>query len=89
MVALYPNPHIEIARLTRLLGDDAYLSQFAMAGTEIRLRGQSADAASVMQLLTDQPEYANVSAPQAIRRVGNSGLEQFFLNMTLRAGADQ
>lgn len=83
IVELHPSPHFELARLTRLLEDDVYIVQFAMDGREIRLRGRAADAASVMQLLTDQPYYAEVTAPQAIVKVGNSGMEQFSLNITL------
>lgn len=83
VVALYPNPHYEIARLTRLLADDAFIVQFSMDGREMRLRGRATDAASVMQKLTDEPAYAEVTAPQAIVKVGNSGLEQFSLNITL------
>ena len=83
----YPNPHYEIARLTQLLGDDAHVLQFAMNGREIRLRGQAVDAASVMQKLTDEDAYAEVRAPQAIVKVGNSGLEQFSLNIILHSGA--
>jgi len=80
VVALYPNPHAELARLTRLLGDDTSISSFAMAGPDIRLRGKAADAASVMQQLTDEPGYRDVVAPQAISRV-TDGQEQFYLNL--------
>jgi hypothetical protein len=83
LVDLYPNPHYEIARLTQLLGDDAHIVQFAMSGREIRLRGRAMDAASVMQKLTNEPAYVEVTAPQAIVKVGNSGLEQFSLNISL------
>jgi hypothetical protein len=86
IVGLYPNPHYEIARLTQLLDDDAHIVQFAMSGREIRLRGRAADAASVMQKLTDEPAYAEVTAPQAIVKVGNTGLEQFSLNINLNEG---
>jgi hypothetical protein len=83
VVALYPNPHAELARLTRLLGDDTSISSFAMAGPDIRLRGKAGNAAQVMQLLTDEPGYRDVVAPQAISRVAD-GQEQFYLNF--RAG---
>lgn len=86
ILALHPNPHLEIARLTALLDDDASIVQFAMNGNEIRLRGRAVDASSVMQVLTDEPAYGEVSAPQAIVKVGNTGLEQFSLNITLREG---
>jgi hypothetical protein len=85
VVALYPNPHAELARLTRLLGDETSISSFSMAGPEIRLRGKAGDAALVMQQLTDEPGYRDVVAPQAISRVAD-GQEQFYLN--IRAGEE-
>ncbi len=36
-----------------------------------------------MRRLTDEKSYANVSAPQAITRLGNSGLEQFYLDIEI------
>jgi hypothetical protein len=84
----YPQAHRELARLTRLLGDEAYVVHFAMTGREIRLRGRATDAAAVMQQLTDEPAYAAVTAPQAITRIGDSGLEQFYINIEL-AGEDE
>ena len=87
IIASYPNPHLEIARLTALLGDEVFINQFSMDGREIRLRGQAVDAASVMQILNDDPAYAEVTAPQAIVKLGNTGLEQFSLNIALRNGA--
>jgi hypothetical protein len=86
-IDIYPNPHYEIARLTQLLGDDAHIVQFAMSGREIRLRGRARDAAAVMQKLTKESAYAEVTAPQAIVKVGDSGLEQFSLNINLADGA--
>ncbi|MEE4144976.1 MAG: hypothetical protein V2I26_09260 [Halieaceae bacterium] len=80
VVARYPNPHAEIARLTRLLGDETSVSSFSMAGQDIRLRGRAADAALVMQQLTDEAGYGEVQAPQAFSRVSD-GQEQFYLNI--------
>ncbi|RLA43452.1 MAG: general secretion pathway protein GspL, partial [Gammaproteobacteria bacterium] len=87
IIARYPNPHHEIARLTALLEDGASVAQFSMNGREIRLRGRAQDAAAVMQKLTDEPTYSEVLAPTAIVKVGNTGLEQFSLNITLGDGA--
>jgi hypothetical protein len=83
----YPNPHVQLARLTELLGDDAFVAHFAMRGREIRLRGQSSDAAVVMETLAETPGYATVTAPQAITAVGNTGLEQFHLDIELDSQA--
>ena len=84
IVATYPNPHVEIARLTALLDDGTSISQFSMNGPNIRLRGRATNAASVMQLLTDEAAYREVTAPQAIVKVAGTGLEQFSLNIALR-----
>jgi hypothetical protein len=88
----YPNPHVEIARMTRSLDDSAFLTHFSMRGAEVRVRGQAEDAARVMQTLAEHPAYASVSAPQAITAVGRTEMEQFYLDLQLRprepAGAE-
>jgi general secretion pathway protein L len=84
IAAKYPNPHLEIGRLTHLLEDDESIEQFAMNGLEMDLRGRAADAASVMQRLTDQPDYVEVSAPRAFVRMKGTQIEQFYLNIRLR-----
>ena len=83
MVTEYPSPHVELARLTRLLDDDAWLMSFSMQGRNIRIQGRAADATSIMQRLTDTDAYAQVSAPQAIRKLGNSDTELFYLDIAL------
>jgi hypothetical protein len=86
IVATYPNPHVELSRLTHLLADGEYIEQFSMKGLDISLRGRAPDAASVMQRLTDQPDYAEVTAPRAITRAKGSQTEQFYLDIKRRAG---
>lgn len=81
LTALYPSPHPELARLTRLLGDDAYVERFSMQSREIDLRGRSGNAAGLMQVLSEQPEYAEVVAASPIRRIASSELEQFHLKL--------
>ena len=83
MVSQLPSPHFEMARLSGLLGDDAYLVQFSMQGTKLAIRGVADDAAVVVQKLTDESAYARVTAPQAITNYLNTGKEQFFLNVEL------
>lgn len=87
LIERHPNPHVEIARLTQLLGDDAFLAHFSMRGRDLRLRGRAADAAAVMQVLSGQPVFSSVTAPQAITAVGNTGLEQFYLDLRLADSA--
>jgi len=85
VIAEFPNPHLELARLTALLPDNAHLDQFSMRGRVVRIRGQADDAASVMQNLTNVDEYASVTAPQAIRKVTRSNKELFYLDIETRA----
>ena len=44
------------------------------------------DAAGVMQALSAEPAYAEVTAPQAISRVGNSDEDQFYLDLRIAEG---
>ena len=83
----YPNPHLEIARLTGLLADDTFLTHFSSRGMELRIRGRSVDAAQVMQNLADDPNYESVEALGPITSVGNTGLEQFNLKISVAAEA--
>ena len=80
-----PSPQLEIARLTELLPDSAYVTQYTQTGNNIRIRGLSTDGATLQQELTKVPTYASVKATQAISRLGNSGLEQFFLDLELKS----
>ncbi|EED36435.1 hypothetical protein NOR51B_2386 [Luminiphilus syltensis NOR5-1B] len=86
LVGAFPNPHGELLRLTEHVPDTAYISQFTQNGREIRLRGRGADGAALMQSLIELPAYASVTAPQAIRSMGNTGVEQFYLDIELSEG---
>ena len=81
-----PNPHLELARLTRLLSDDAYLESLSMTGGELSIRGRAGNAAEIMELLIKEPAYASVTAPQAIVKTPD-GQERFTLAITLAEGA--
>ncbi|MDG1013443.1 MAG: PilN domain-containing protein [Luminiphilus sp.] len=80
-----PNPQPELLRLTQLLPDSAYITQYTQEGRSIKLRGRGTAAASLQQAMTQEPAFEQVTAPQAISRVGNTGLEQFFLDIQLKA----
>jgi len=80
----YPNPQAEILRLTDLLPDTAYVTQYTQEGRKIRVRGRGTEAAALQQALTEEKAFKSVTAPQAISRVGTTGLEQFFLDIELK-----
>jgi hypothetical protein len=88
LIHSFPNPHEEIVRLTELLADDTYISQFSMQGNEITLRGLAADAAAVLQQFTAEPAYAAVTAPDAFRAY-SGGLEEFHFRIVLAPGDPQ
>lgn len=83
VVNVFPNPHVELARLSELLGDDAHLVHFSARGRSLQLRGQALDAALMMQSLAEQPAFASVTAPQAITALANTAVEQFYLDIQL------
>jgi len=85
----YPNPHIEISRLTHLLNEGEFIQRFSIKGLEVDLQGGAEDAASVMERLAGQPEYAEVTAPRAITRVRGTEGENFYLNIRLREAPSQ
>jgi general secretion pathway protein L len=80
----YPSPHYELSKLAAILGDDTWVSAAEIKGTQIKIEGESGDAAAVMQQLLDNPAYVRVVAPVAIKKV-RSGMERFVLNLTLAA----
>lgn len=79
----FPNPHVELARLTELLTDDEFITHLSIRGRDLRLRGRATDAAVVMQTLAKTNAFESVTAPQAITAVGNTGMEQFYLDIDL------
>lgn len=85
-VVSHPSPHVELARLTRLLGDGASIINFSMTGADLQLRGRARDAAEVVQQLTGEPAYQRVTSPQAITKMGDTGYEEFHLDITLAGG---
>ena len=54
-----------------------------MNGLEIDLRGRADNAAVMMQELSEQPEYVEVTAVSPIRRIPNTEVEQFHLKVRL------
>ncbi len=77
-------PYRELVRLTSLLGDDAWLSQFELRGDRLRIQGEANNAAALMQELSTRGWYTDVRASSAIRRQ-RSGAESFALEMTASA----
>ena len=82
--ANYPSAHFHLGRLTELLGDDAFVERLAINGLEIDVRGRAVDASAIMELLTEQADYREVTAASPIRKIPGTGVEQFHLKVRVR-----
>lgn len=82
-----PNPRYVLAKLTRLLGDDASLVTFSLKGRQLKFLGRSTNAAEVIQTLTKEPTFARVESRSAIIKIG--ALEQFSLEIELMSEVPQ
>jgi len=82
------NPHGVIALLTEVLDDRSYVEQLTVRGRDVKLRGRSSNAASVMESLTREARFARVTAPQAIRRIGATGEELYYLDIRVAGNSD-
>lgn len=89
VVARYPSPHVELARLSALLEDDVSITSFAMSGPQVRIRGRATDAAAVMEELTEVPAFLEVQATRAIVKLGDTGQEQFDFDIRVAGGVQQ
>ncbi|MEP4146611.1 MAG: PilN domain-containing protein [Halioglobus sp.] len=87
ITSVYPSAHLQLAKLTELLGDDAFVERLAISGLEVDLRGRAEDAAEIMELLTKQPEYSGVTAASPIRKIPGTNVEQYHLKIQLEGGA--
>lgn len=72
-----------LEQLTRLLPDNAYLSRLEVSGRTVRIAGLSPNAATLVELLGAQAEFADVRTPTAISR-GAEGNESFTVEFTVR-----
>ena len=73
--------HSLLDRLAAQTPDSVYFEQLIIEGQQIRIRGWAVNAARFLQALTEDPFYAEVSAPGGIRRHSRTNLEQFTLQL--------
>jgi len=76
-VAAYGNPLLTLDELSRLLPDDVLVNSLEFKGNTVRIAGQAANAARLLDLLSAQPGYSEVKAPTATTRVQGSAKEYF------------
>lgn len=76
------NPVFALDTITRLLGDDVWINRYVQQGNVVELDGNATNAAELMQQLSDSALFESVEARSGFRRLGNSGLERFQLELT-------
>src|SRR5690606_10362043 len=80
------NPLFALNLITDLLADDVWINNYVQKGRVIELDGNAANAAELMQQLSDSNMFEDVEARSGFRQVGNSGLERFQLELTFMPG---
>lgn len=75
--------HSLLERLSVQTPDSVYIEELVIEGRQVRVRGWAVNATQYLQMLTEDPLYAEVSAPGGIRRHGRTNLEQFTVELRL------
>lgn len=90
IVVAYANPLLTLDELSRLLPDDVLVNTLEFKGNTVRISGQAANAARLLDLLASQQAYSDVKAPAATTRVQGSAKEYFTIEFKInRAGKGQ
>ena len=79
------NPVFALDTITQLLGDEVWINRYEQQGNMIELDGNAANAAELMQQLSNSEIFERVEARSGFRQLGNSGLERFQLELTFAA----
>lgn len=79
----YHPPLAELAQLTELIPDDAFIISAGLSGNVIQLNGLANNATGLIQTLSQASRYAKVEPSAAITSDINSGKERFSLQITL------
>jgi general secretion pathway protein L len=73
-----------IAAVTAALPDDSHLTEFALRARVVDLRGQSANAARLIGLLSDEPMLQSVAFSAPVTRADTDAVDLFALRAELR-----
>lgn len=72
-----------LERLTQVLPDDTSLLGFRLQDAKVTISGTTANASTLMQLLSDQPGIREVRAPSPSTRSGSNTKETFAIEFTV------
>lgn len=76
-VSARPNYQYWLNHIAASAPDTVYLDKLNFDGKQVTVSGYSSNAAVYLRLLTEQPEYTDVTALSAFSRDRNNGLERF------------
>jgi general secretion pathway protein L len=75
-----------LADLTRLMPDQAHLTQLMLQGGEVQLHGQAATASDLISLLDQSPLFRAPQFRSPVTQDGSDGTERFHLSVELAEG---
>lgn len=81
------HPELILAKITKLLTDDTYVTSLQMQGDKILLVGQTTNTAALMQQLGAQAGVKDVKAPIATTKQRGADRETFNIEFTLDASS--
>lgn len=70
--------------LSKRLGDDTYISSLEFDGKTVTINGESASAASLVELLEASPVFKNVAFKSQLSKVQGSAFDRFHLGCELQ-----
>jgi hypothetical protein len=76
-----------LATVARLLPDDTWLYEFELDGSEVRLHGFSAEAASLIGLFDSSPYFADAQFRAPLMQGPSAALQRFDVSFKLKKGA--
>lgn len=77
------NPVATLSVITALLGDDVWVNHYMQKGRIVELDGNAANAAALMQKLSNSDVFEKVTARSGFRQVGRSEMERFQLELII------
>ncbi len=86
LIARSYNPYPQISKLSAILEDNTWLTAMNIKKGTMRISGNASNAVSLMQTLSNRPEFPEVLAPTAISRGARGQGERFVFDITLSPG---
>ncbi len=75
-----------LLRLTQIVPDDGWVQQMQINGAKVEIRGQSVEATDLIQSLSEEERFRNVSFKSPVVVVRNSDKSRYHIEFTVQPG---